>query len=299
MIPLKVFVSEASAADLLRQVRWRDGVYCPHCRSDSVIKYGSYRVFQRYRCKDCDQTFNDKTGTIFAYSKIALRLWFVAVYSFLRFRSSVRQLDAELAVSYRSMHQLIKRVCRSLDCRVPNFGDVIEIDEVYVTAGLKGRERDQASRSRALSQRGRGTYDSDKVPVLIVTDRQSGNSYTIPAKHADSSTIKLILGVEDYTEDDPLTVCTDEFTTYDFLDEDDRFIHKVVTHSEGEYATEDGDVHVNTCESQGSLLRSWLSSHRGVSKDRLTPYLRAFDLRRQIRRKPGKEALKEIIQAML
>lgn len=48
----------------------------------------------------------------------------------------------------------------------------------------------------------------------------------------------------------------------------------------------------DTCESQGSLLRPWLSSHRGLSKDKLTPYLRAFDLRRRIRQKPGKEAEK-------
>jgi len=29
-----VFVSESVAADLLQQVRWRDGVTCPRCRSD-------------------------------------------------------------------------------------------------------------------------------------------------------------------------------------------------------------------------------------------------------------------------
>ena len=66
MFPFEVFRSEAAAANLLQQVRWHDGLYCPHCRSESVINYGSYRLFQRYRCKDCGRTFNDKTGTIFA-----------------------------------------------------------------------------------------------------------------------------------------------------------------------------------------------------------------------------------------
>ncbi|ELY62672.1 transposase (ISH4), partial [Natronobacterium gregoryi SP2] len=60
-----------------------------------------------------------------------------------------------------------------------------------------------------------------------------------------------------------------------------------------------GDVHVNTCESHGSLARSWLSPHRGVSKDKLTPYLRAFQLRRRVYRKPGKEALKTILKTAL
>lgn len=44
---------------------------------------------------------------------------------------------------------------------------------------------------------------------------------------------------------------------------------------------------------------AWLSPHRGVSKDKLTPYLRAFQLRRQILRKPGQEALKEIVRTLL
>ena len=66
MFPFAALSLETSAADLLEQVRWRDGLQCPRCRSESVIKYGSYRAFQRYLCKDCDRTFNDKTRTIFA-----------------------------------------------------------------------------------------------------------------------------------------------------------------------------------------------------------------------------------------
>ncbi|WP_137685352.1 transposase, partial [Haloarcula mannanilytica] len=41
MIPLDVFGSESVAADLLEQVRWRDGVTCPRCRSDRTVRNGS------------------------------------------------------------------------------------------------------------------------------------------------------------------------------------------------------------------------------------------------------------------
>ena len=73
MISLDVFGSESLAADLLEQVRWRDGVECHSCRSDLTVKNGSYGPFQLYLCKNCDRTFNDKTGTIFAHSRIAIR----------------------------------------------------------------------------------------------------------------------------------------------------------------------------------------------------------------------------------
>ncbi len=92
MIPFKTFVSEHRAANLLAQVRWRDGAYCPRCRAKSVIRYGSYRVFQRYLCKNCDRTFNDQTGTVFEHLEVALRKWFFAVYAYIRFNASFRQL---------------------------------------------------------------------------------------------------------------------------------------------------------------------------------------------------------------
>ena len=48
-----------------------------------------------------------------------------------------------------------------------------------------------------------------------------------------------------------------------------------------------------------ALLRQWLSPHRGISKDKLTQYLRAFQLRRQLYRKPGREALKHALRNVL
>ncbi|PGF17235.1 IS1595 family transposase [Natrinema sp. CBA1119] len=294
MFPIKTFVSERRAANLLAQIRWRDGVYCPRCRGESVIRYGSYRVFQRYLCKDCDRTFNDQTGTVFEHSAVALRKWFLAVYTYIRFNTSLRQLDVEIDVSYKTIYRRVQRFLRALDAPRLQFEGPIEIDEFYVKAGLKGRERDQPSRSRGLSTRGRGTYAEDKLPVFVLADRGSGERYVIPAKAAMESKIRLLLADR---QQESLTVYTDGFRAYEPLEEDDAFTREYVVHGDGEYV--DGDVHVNTCESHASLARRWLSPHRGVSKDKLTPYFRAFQLRREVFRKPGGEALKTILKTVL
>ncbi len=262
MFPIKTFVSESRAANLLQQVRWRNGVYCPRCRAESVIRYGSYRVFQRYRCKNCDRTFNDQTGTVFEHSAVALRKWFLAVYTYIRFNTSLRQLDVEIDVSYKTIYRRVQRFLRALDAPRPHLKGPVEIDEFYVKAGRKGRERDGPSRSRGLSTRGRGTYAEDKPPVFILADRGTGRRYVIPAKAADESMIRLLLADR---QQESLTVYTDGFRAYNPLDEDDEFDHEYVVHGDGEYV--DGDVHVNTCESHASLARRWLSPHRGVSKD--------------------------------
>ena len=261
MFPIKTFVSERRAANLLQQVRWRDGVYCPCCRAESVVRYGSYRVFQRYRCKNCDRTFNDQTGTVFEHSTVALRKWFLAVYTYIRFNTSLRQLDVEIDVSYKTIYRRVQRFLRALDAPLPHLEGPVEIDELYVKAGLKGRERDQPSRSRGLSTRGRGTYAVDKPPVFILADRGTGERHVIPAKAADESTIRLLLADR---HQESLTVYTDGFRAYEPLEEDDAFTREYVVHGDGEYVDE--EVHVNTCESHGSLVRSWLSPHREIGR---------------------------------
>ncbi len=138
MFPIKTFVSERRAANLLRQVRWRDGVYCPRCRGESVIRYGSYRVFQRYQCENCDRTFNDQTTTVFEHSAVALKKWFLAVYTYIRFNTIFRQLDVVIDVSYKTIYRRIQRFLRALDAPLPHLEGPVEIDELYVKAGLKG-----------------------------------------------------------------------------------------------------------------------------------------------------------------
>ena len=79
--------------------------------------------------------------------------------------------------------------------------------------------------------------------MFILSDRGTGQRCVVPAKSAEES----------------LTVSTDGFRAYDPLDDDERFHHESVIHGDGEYV--DGEAHVNTCESHGSLLRPWLSPH--------------------------------------
>ncbi|PLK17595.1 IS1595-like element ISNagr10 family transposase, partial [Natronobacterium gregoryi SP2] len=150
------------------------------------------------------------------------------------------------------------------------------------------------SRSRGLSKRGRGNYDEDKPPVFVLVDRGSDQRYVIPSKSADESAVRLLL---DSHEEESLTVYTDGFRAYDPLETDETYQREAVIHGEGEYV--DGDVHVNTCESHASLARRWLSPHRGISKDKLTTYLRLFEFRRKILRKPGRKALKDIVRTVL
>jgi len=147
---------------------------------------------------------------------------------------------------YKTVHRRIERFAKALDAPSLDLAGPVEIDEVYVTAGKKGRERDRRSRSRGLSTRGRGTYEEDKPPMIILVDRGTDRRYVVPAETVDESTIRLLLAA---SQQESLTVYTDGFRAYEPLEEDDSFEREYVVHGDGEYA--DGAVHVNTGESTG------------------------------------------------
>ena len=130
--------------------------------------------------------------------------------------------------------------------------------------------------------------------MFTFVDRGTGNRYVVPAKSTNESTVRLLLAVR---EKEPLLVYTGGFRAYDPLDDDERFHRESVIHANNEYV--DGDVHVNTCESHDRTSDPWLSPHRGVSKNKLTHYLRTFQLRRQIYRKLGREALRHVLRKVL
>ncbi len=54
------------------------------------------------------------------------------------------------------------------------LSDVCEADGIYVTSGEKGIEKDDESpRSRGL-KKGRGSFESDKQPVVTLVRRSDG-----------------------------------------------------------------------------------------------------------------------------
>lgn len=136
-------------------------------------------------------------------------------------------------------------------------------------------------------------YAEDTPPVFILADRGS-DGYALPAKAATESMIRLPLA--DHKEESSAAY-TDGFQAYKPLDEQNTFGRKYIVHSDGEYVDE--DVRIDTSGSHAPLMRRWLSPHRGISKARLTPYFRAFHLRRKVFRKPRKGAMKTILETAL
>lgn len=269
--------SEEECAFVLRYVRWRWGVVCPGCGSRSVVRHGRHlQVYQSYLCKGCGRHFNDRTGTQFEDSKLPLRVWFFAAF-LMQYKVSIKEIAMTARVSYPTAFNIAKRLRKGLYLSQlqEKMKGIVELDEVYINAGSKGkRDLQRPPRVRGLKERGRGTYTTDKPPIMGMVER-GGAVKLIPSSNVTGRTVlrRVMNNIHREVE----AVYTDEYPAYNVLD---RYCnHQTVNHSLGQYAR-DGGIHTNTVEAEFSVFRPWMATYRGISKENLYLYCAQYNFLR-------------------
>src|ERR687898_3659962 len=143
LVDLSGLMDDTKCFAFVRQRRWPEGVRCPGCGSDAVIRDGrddAQPDRQRYRCKTCAGRFDDLTGTALAGRHQPLRVWVLCLY-FMGLNLSNRQIALELGLCGSDVQVMTEQLRRGLVAKTPEVlleGEV-EIDEVYVVAGHKGQ----------------------------------------------------------------------------------------------------------------------------------------------------------------
>lgn len=151
--------------------------------------------------------------------------------------------------------------------------------------GKKGEEHfdpDDPPRRRANKQRGHGTYDNDRPPVVGTVGRETGQVRLRVVHNTDQKTLEK--HVEHFTLD-KAHCCTDEWLGYDHIIRE----HSTVNHGIHEWARDDdGDgireVHINTCEGMWTDVRTFLRAFKGVNKRFFSGYIAMAEFRRNLKR---------------
>src|SRR3954466_6971262 len=150
LVNLAALIDDAKCFALVRQHRWSEGVRCPGCGSDAVVRHGrddTQPQRQRYRCKACADRFDDLTGTVLAGHHRPLRVWMLCLY-LMGLNLSNRQIAQELDLCVSDVQAMTEALRQGLTAKLPPVvlrGEV-EIDEVYVVAGHKGQPAAVAER---------------------------------------------------------------------------------------------------------------------------------------------------------
>ncbi len=150
LVNLSGLMDDAKCFAFMRQHRWPEGIRCPACDNDAVIRDGcddTQPCRQRYRCKACGGRFDDLTGTVLAGHHQPLRVWVLCLY-FMGLNLSNRQIALELGLDASDVQAMTEQLRRGLVARTPavELACEVEIDEVYVVAGHKGQPGEVAKR---------------------------------------------------------------------------------------------------------------------------------------------------------
>ncbi len=142
MVNIQDLFDDAKCYQTIREMRWPDGVICPHCSSASTIKNGRDDTEphrQRYECKGCHQRFDDLTDTVFAGHHQPLRTWVACLY-LMGLNLSGLQIAQELGINKDDARAMIQQLRQGVVARrpAPTLSGAVECDEVYVVAGHKG-----------------------------------------------------------------------------------------------------------------------------------------------------------------
>lgn len=142
MINLQNLIDDARCYETVRELRWPEGIRCPHCESAQVTKQGQDTTQvdrQKYYCKSCHRYFDDLTGTVFAGHHQPLRTWILCLY-LMGLNLSNQQIAQELGLNKDDVQTMTGQLREGVVARrpEPSLSGTVECDEVYVVAGHKG-----------------------------------------------------------------------------------------------------------------------------------------------------------------
>jgi transposase-like protein len=142
VVKIQNLIDDLKCFETVRELRWPQGVTCPHCDSPAITRQGhdsTQPERQRYQCQSCQKHFDDLTGTVFAGHHQPLRVWILCLY-FMGLNLSNEQIGHELNLdpddAQKMTTQLREGIVESKPAEV--LSGEVECDEVYVVAGHKG-----------------------------------------------------------------------------------------------------------------------------------------------------------------
>lgn len=263
-----IFQDVEKARQYLENIRWPDGVACPHCGNCDKMYTLNGKAHRPgiYKCAECHKQFSVTVGTIFERSHVPLHKWLLTVHLLCASKKghSAHQIHRMIGVTYKTAWFMCHRIREAM--KDPVFtrqlggsGVVVEADETFW--GNKRRKNKTA----------RGWDHKEKVFSLV---ERGGEVRSFHVPTVKGTTLRPIMQEQ---IDRETALMTDNFGSYKGSDKDFAS-HDVVRHSEGEYVR--GRIHTNTIENYFSILKRGLRGvYQHVGAQHLKRYIGEFDFR--------------------
>jgi transposase-like protein len=244
---------------------------CPHCHSSHLKKWGKAGETQRYYCKDCHKTFNNKTKTPLAKLR-KCHIW--AKYAEcmelkLTLRESASICNINLKTAFLWRHRfLIAQSGKYTD----KLSGIIEVDEFFLAYSEKGSKN--VKKTRTARKRGGSTDKRTKegqVTVLLSKDR---SNHMIDGILSEDTALEIESHLKPHITENSV-LCSDGAWAYVNIAKATKCDHKRLIASKKRVL--DGIYHIQTVNGAIAHFKGWIDvKMRGVATKYLPHYLAWF-----------------------
>ena len=250
------------------ETRHEQQALCPHCQSSKYYKHGKANGLKRYKCRECNRTFNALTKT--PMSRLRKKGKWLAYLRCMTesktIRQSARRLEVNNSTAFRWRHRFLSWI--TLD-HPEKLKGVVEIDETYFLESEKGsRKLKRPARKRGGKAKKRG-LSSEQVCVLVACDRNGGELDFITGRGAVTHNW-LEENLPERIEPDCLLI-SDGHKPYKSFSQQHDLSHVIVRNKLG--MRTQGAWHIQNVNAYHSRLKQWMRRFNGVATKYLDHYL--------------------------
>lgn len=255
----------------LRDTKFAEGFYCPHCQSKEVVRFGQYKGRQRYRCKECLKTFSDLTNTPLKQTHYPEK-WVTFIGCMIQ-GLSLRKSAKIVGVTWVTLFYWRHKILTSLkQINIEAFEGIFEVDETYILYSEKGkRNLGRKPRKHGGKSKYRG-ISKEQVCVLVARDRNK-NTYSKVTCMGRINKKKVEVNIGNLVKPDNI-ICSDAWRSYAFFAKSKGIDHYKINSSEKEYKK--GIYHIQNVNNYHHRLKQWLDRFNGVASKYLDNYLAWF-----------------------
>ena len=258
----------ANEAIRLIETRFDASPSCGHCRSTNFGTWGRASDLRRYKCRDCNRTFNALTGTPLAqlHRRDAWLDYARALVDRVSLRRAAARSGVCLETSFRWRHRFLRP---ARDVRPESVTGIVEADETMILKSAKGSKKlvGRAPRKRGGKPKKTGTSPEDYDIVLIMRDRhKTTTDHILP--DFQGATFDAVM--DPVVSRDSVLV-TDGRPSYRTFARSRGMTHVAIVASRGEH--EKGGFHIQNVNAYTSRLKAWMAPFNGVASKYLANYL--------------------------
>lgn len=277
-------MSDEEVERVFIRLRWSDNngePYCPHCGCPTVYACRRPGRSPRWRCKACQKDFSVTSGTLFAFHKMPLRSYLLAIAIFCNEvkGKSMLAMSRDLGVQYKTSFVLAHKMREAMASEVKTSdkiggeGKRAEIDGGYFGGYVKPANLRENRRDRRL----RMNRSGKRMCVVVIRERDGmtlPGVYRSEGEALDFIRRKIAPGTE---------VHADESGAWNALH--GRFIMKRINHQEA-YSL--NDACTNDAESFfARMRRAEIGHHHHIAGPYLIRFAQEMAWREDHRKDPN------------